>query len=291
MNKTLFDLVLKISLIVFISIKNIFAFDLSATQQRKIPIEIEADQGIVCEQNKNKCVARENVVVHYGTTTLSTHQLTAYLTKGEQGQQQRITRLEAEQGVKIVSSVQGQQHKGYAERALYDIDRGHVTLTGQNLRMELGNDTIITAKDSMQFSKKDYQAMAQGLAVIIHNNRRIEADEIHAFFLKDNDGRLVIDRVKAIGHVAITAKDQTAWGNEGEYNVKTGKARLQGDVYTSYHQAKGTIRSKSENMIVDLNTGEYSLLSIPSADDTKHGKKRSKRVRISIIPAPQVARE
>ena len=275
-------IVLSIMIYTIFTLHKTHAFDFSNAQSRKLPIEIEADQGIVCEQEKNKCTAKENVHVKYGNTILKTDQLTAYFIKGQDGQQQKITRLEANNGVTITSMQNGRQ-KGYADQAVYNIDAGEVILTGGNLRLEINDGLTITARDSMRYYEKISEAAAYGQAVVIHDERRIQADEIHAFLEKQVDGRMSIHHVTAKGNVIITTKNETAYSNEGEYQQTSGNAILKGNVRIAHSQAKGAVQSQSDYMEINLNTGKSRLLSVPSTTSAR--PQHSQKVKILIMPS------
>jgi lipopolysaccharide export system protein LptA len=253
------------------------AFDFS-TGKDQTPTDIEADHGIVCEQEQNKCTAQGHVKVTHGSSHLQADQLTAYFEKSlavDAKGQQELIRLEAS-GQVILSSTEKPQ-KGFADHAKYDVRKGEVTLTGGQLRLQL-EDMTITAQDSLHYKEKSQEAIAFGRARVVRANHTIEADELRTYMHKDKDGKLKVQRVVAQGHVIITGPKETVHGEQGEYVQATNLASIEKNVRIS-HTGKGEKTQLAGQFAeVNLETGQSRLLA------AKPGTTVRGKVKILLIP-------
>ncbi len=247
-----------------------------ASNPGKIPVEIDAQNGIECEQQENKCIARGQVKVSQGSTLLQTDQLTAYFAKSTPGvTQQKLSRLEA-RGHVVISSTEKSQ-KLYADQSFYNMETGEATFTGNNLRLILENMTV-TAQDALHYYEKKQEAVAKGNATVTRNNQTIQADELHAFLEKDAQGKMIIQRVVAQGHVVITTPKEIIQSQQGIYTHAQQLIHLEGDVRISHTHGKDGIQLTGEFAEVNLATGKSRLLT------SKPGTTPGRRVKVLLIP-------
>ncbi len=184
------------------------------------PIEIEADDGIEWRQDKQVYIARGNVKVVRGETTLYADTVTAYYREAKAkpgapkqddaakglGGGSEIWKIDAVGKVRIDSRTD----RAYADRGVYNVDLGVFTLTS-NVRLEsppqntvvYGDDAVydtnqavmvltgknlrfespqtrITARDSLEYYDSKHMAVARGDAVALQDDKRLRADVLTA---------------------------------------------------------------------------------------------------------------
>lgn len=159
------------------------------------PVEIFADQGIEWHQDASAYVARGNARATRGETTVYGETLIAYYrkapaantgaangTSGDLGSGTQIYRVDADRNVRIVSP----NGTAYGDHAVYDVDKAILVMTGKNLRLITERETI-TARDTLEYWQNDNMAVARGNAVAVSEDRKISADILTAYFLKQGE--------------------------------------------------------------------------------------------------------
>lgn len=268
------------------------------------PVEIFADQGIEWHQNASAYVARGNARAVRADTTVYGQTLTAYYRKGpgaspgnaaDAGGTQ-IYRVDADGAVRIVSP----SGTAYGDKAVYDVDKGILVMTGSNLRLITERETI-TARDTLEYWQQDDMAVARGKAVAVSDDKRIAADLLTAYFVKREDksagaaakpaaktpprasangGKSApgkdsdLDRMYAYGNVVVTTPQEVARGDRGVYNAHTGIAVLTGSVKIT--RDKNQLNGDAAEM--NLNTNVSRIIAAPS------GSGQRPPVRALIIP-------
>jgi lipopolysaccharide export system protein LptA len=264
------------------------------------PVEIFADQGIEWHQNASAYVARGNARAIRADTTVYGQTLTAYYrkgsgTEGSAGGSQ-IYRVDADGAVRIVSP----GGTAYGDKAVYDVEKGVLVMTGSNLRLITERETI-TARDTLEYWQQEDMAVARGKALAISDDKRIAADTLTAYFVKDDQksaktakpaakppARAVasgaksapgkqsdLDRMYAYGNVVVTTPQEVARGNNGVYNARTGIAVLTGSVKITRDQNQ--LNGDAAEM--NLNTNVSRIIATPGA-----GGGQRPPVRALIIP-------
>ncbi|MCC7046970.1 MAG: hypothetical protein IT562_09685 [Alphaproteobacteria bacterium] len=196
------------------------------------PIEIEADDGIEWRQNEKVYVARGNVKVVRGEITVYGDTVTAYYREAAPGAKPKdakpadaseklfggggteIWKLDAVGRMRIETSGDqaladrgvynvdlgvltltgqvrltspGRNTTAYGDEAVYDTNQAVMVLTGKGLRFE-SPQTKITARDSLEYYDHKNLAVARGDAVAIQQDKRVRADVLTAH-LNENRGR------------------------------------------------------------------------------------------------------
>lgn len=269
------------------------------------PVEIFADQGIEWHQNASAYVARGNARAVRAETTVYGQTLTAYYRKGPnaanasttEGGGTQIYRVDADGAVRIVS----QSGTAYGDKAVYDVDKGILVMTGSKLRLVTVRETI-TARDTLEYWQQDDMAVARGNAVAVSDDKRIAADILTAYFVK-GDGKASgpavkpaakpvpraisgetksppakesdLDRMYAYGNVVVTTPQEVARGDRGVYNARTGIAFLTGSVKITRDQNQ--LNGDAAEM--NLNTNVSRIIASPG---TNGGQRPP--VRALIIP-------
>ena len=217
-------------------------------QNRDIPLEIVADNGIEWRTEDRIYIARGNARAKQGDVSVHADVLKAYYRDAEGGATQ-IWRIDADGSVRIVSPT----HKSNGDKAVYDVARGILVLTG-NVRMVTGTDKII-ARDSLEYWEKRGLAVARGNAIASRGENRLRADILTAHFTEDKDGKSKITRIDAFDNVLVSSPGEIATGKQGVYNVETGIAILSGSVKIT----RGENQLRGAYAEVDLNTGVSRL--------------------------------
>ncbi|MCU0986133.1 MAG: hypothetical protein MUC89_14525 [Acetobacteraceae bacterium] len=257
------------------------------------PIEILADGAIEWRRNDQVVIASGNARAIRGATTVFADRLIArYRARGgaaapaPAAQQQvfggggEIWRLEAEGNVRIVTGTD----RAMGDRAVYDLDRRVMVMTGRALSLSNGQDTV-TARDALEYWVDRRMAVARGEATVTSPERSLTADTLVAYFretpaeaprsptpapapaagagatlppaLAPGSGRL--DRVEAFGDVRIRTAAEFVRGDRGIYTPETGIARVAGNVGITrgQNQLSGAVAE------VNLKTGVSRLIPTP----------------------------
>jgi lipopolysaccharide export system protein LptA len=218
-------------------------------QNRDKPLEILADAGIEWNQPRKAYIARGNAQAIQGEVSVRADTLTAYY-RDVDGGRTDIWRIDADSGVRIVTPTQ----QAFGDKAVYDVDKGVLVLTGRNVRMVTATDKI-TARDSLEYWEKRNLAVARGDAVAVRGDNRMRADVMTAEFAKDAAGKSKVSRVHVYDNVVISSPGEIVRGDRGTYNLDTGVAVLTGSVKIT----RGENQLNGERAEVDLNTGVSKL--------------------------------
>ncbi|WP_144184208.1 LptA/OstA family protein [Elioraea rosea] len=256
------------------------------------PIEILADGAIEWRRNEQVVIASGNARAIRGATTVYADRLLArYRSRGGSarpaapspdasaqaafgGGGGEIFRLEADGSVRIITG----QDRAEADRAVYDLDRRVLVMTGRALKLTNGTDTV-TARDALEYWVDRRMAVARGGATVTSPGRALDADTLVAYFreapaegaaprpapatqaassappaLAPGSGRL--DRVEAFGDVRIRTATEFVRGDRGIYTPDTGIARIAGNVGIT----RGQNQLVGEVAEVNLQTGVSRLL-------------------------------
>ncbi len=217
------------------------------------PLEIFADDGIEWRREEKLYIAKGNAEAKQGDLTLYADVLRArYTGEGDSGD---ITKVEASGNVRIVSP----DAQVFGQFGVYDIPADVMRLTGDNLKLESGED-VVTAKDSLEYSPKDRKAVARGDAQVERfdpekgTSNVVRADLLTATFAADGKTLEVVnayDNVEVLtpceyiaadtaeyfvaqqlatmnGNVRITRGQNQLNGSEAEVNMETGVSTLKG---------------------------------------------------------------
>lgn len=188
-----------------------------------------------------------------------------------------IYRLVAEGHVHIYT----QTDTAVSDRAVYDIDKAVLVLTGRNLRLTTPND-VMTARDSIEWWSEKHMGVGRGDAsVTSKDGRRITADVLVAYTTSATpppsgaapvksaaatppggdplaaSGKL--KQAQAFGHVVIHTQTDIVHGDRGVYDPATGIAVLVGHVRIT----RGENQLNGNEAVVDLKTGLSRLVSNP----------------------------
>lgn len=221
--------------------------------QSDLPIEIFADNGIEWQQENLIFLARGNARAVRGEVTVYADELRAYYRERDDGGTD-IWRLDANGRVRIKTA----QETAYGKKAIYQVDKGILVLSGGKVRLVMGNDEI-TADKQLEYWEKKQMVVARGNAFAVRQNKRLRADVLAAYFRVDKKGENRIYRVDAFDNVKIVTGKDTATSDRAVYNVESGIATLTGSVKL----VRGQNVLKGCSAEINLNSGVSKLFSCP----------------------------
>jgi len=197
------------------------------------PVEVTADKSLEWYQDQSIYVARGNAKAVSGELTVTADLLTAHKRekplKSKDKKQQKssgdIDRLTAEGNVIILKS----NAKITGDRAIDDIDKHVVVVTGDKLRYETANQ-VVTAHESLEYWDETKIAVARGRAVAIKGERRITGDVLTAEFRNQPNGKDQLYKMTAVGNVTVVTKTDIVRGDKGVYDAARDIAIITGHV-------------------------------------------------------------
>lgn len=231
------------------------AQSLGFSQQGDGPIQIEADEGIEWQRSNQLYLARGNARATQGGVSVAGDELIAHYKTNATGENE-IYQINANGNVRITSDSEVAQ----SDNAVYDIDNGVLVLTGETVRLDTAEDTII-ARDSLEYYEQRQIAVARGDALAIRDDRRLRADTLTAHF-GEGGRRAAMERIEANGNVLVSTPTDIVRAEQGDYNPDRGLATVTGNVKIT----RGDTQLNGDRAEVNLTTGESRLLSSRSGE-------------------------
>jgi lipopolysaccharide export system protein LptA len=225
-----------------------------AQPAKNAPVEISADKSLEWNRKAKTYTARGAAVAKQGATEVASDTLVAEYRDANGGTD--IHRLTANGHVTIKSP----PYIATGDKAVYDLGDGTAVMTGENLQIVTEGETL-TARDSITFSANDNRLTANGEAVAVRGTDTLKADVLNAFFQKNAAGDMVLQKMTADGHVSIKTVKETVTGDNGVYDVLSGKAVLTGKILIQ----QGASRIEGTRAVVDLKTGISQLFAESNA--------------------------
>ncbi len=207
------------------------------------PIEISADGSFEWLRAEKKYLAIGNAVVKQGKLSLKSDTLNALYDDEEN--RTEIKRVIAEKNV-IISSP---PHNIYGDKAVYNIETGIVTITGNNLKLATDSETI-TAKDKFEYNVNTRVMIANTNVVVKHEDDILKSDRLIAYFI-DKNGKMVLNKVEAKKNVSLKTPKEKITGNFGHYNAISKIATINGNVKIS----QGKNQLLGNKAVVNLKSG------------------------------------
>ncbi|WP_413204369.1 LptA/OstA family protein [Rhodospirillum sp. A1_3_36] len=247
------------------------------------PLEVFADDGIEWRRDEGLYIANGNAAAIQGTSEVYADRLIARYrpTESDDGTSSGsdVYRMEALGHVRIL--MPDQTITG--DKAVRDMERHVMWLTGDNLRMETTTD-IVTARDSLEYWEARDLAVARGNAVSTQkeSGQTISADILTAYFKDETEdppvpnasssskkggagvsmaapggGQSRVKVMTAVGNVVVVTNEDVIRGDEATYDPATGEATILGDVTitTADQQMSGN------RATVNMRTGVSRLFS------------------------------
>ena len=220
------------------------------------PFTIHADETLEWHQDLKAYVARKNVRIQRGDTTLRADVLVAYYRQSESHTDTlTIERIIGEGQVTLTLP----KYIIHAQRAEYDITKAILLLTGDNLRwVAIDDDLVITARDSLEFYEHEGLAVARGNTKTILGDRRMRADVLISQFVQGDGGQLILQRIDGQQNVLITTSTLILRCDNVIYSVEANRGVLLGNV----HLTQGENQINGERAEIDFNTNTSRMVSI-----------------------------
>ncbi len=236
------------------------------------PIHIEANDGIEWQRVNQLYVARGDARASQGGVTVAADELVAHYRSTDTGTDE-IYRIDANGNVHILSDTE----EATSDNAVYDVIKGVLVMTGQQVRLVTQQDTII-ARDSLEYYEDRQLAVARGDALAIREDRRVRADILMAHFAEDSgkERSSQMERIEAIGNVHLSTATDIVTADRGDYRLDAGLATVTGDVRIT----RGETQLNGDRAEVDLNTGQSRLLT-----DKAGTRNPNQRVRGIFLPS------
>ena len=255
------------------------------------PVDITADSGIEWQKEAQVYIARGNAVAKRGDMEVHADTLIAHYrpTKGANGDNE-VYRVDAEGHVAINRNAQ----TVVGDQAVYDVDQQIGVVTGKDLKLTTATDTV-TARDSLEWYDKKQVAVARGDALAVRADKRIRADVLTAYMVKDDaaktgtataqakpaavkpapaagggplagdTGASKINRVDAQGNVLVSTATDIGRGDYGVYNTETGIVTLLGNVTIS----RGQNAIRGQYAVMDMNNNVSRMMPAPGKPGTR----------------------
>ena len=221
----------------------------------KEPLEITADGSLEWLRGQQQLVAKRNALAKQGDASVAGEKLTALYREGTSGRKFEIYQVHADNNVLL----QSRDSTVTGDNAVYNLDEGLATMTGENLKM-ISPDQTVTAKEKFEYWVEDGRVNALGNAKVVRpkpegGTDTLQADKISAVLKENEKGEQVLHSLEAIGNVIITTPTEVVTGAYGIYKTDTNKAELTGGVKIK----RGPNILEGEKAIVDLNTNVSTL--------------------------------
>ncbi len=171
-----------------------------------------------------------------------------------------IDSFTAEGNVRIITPDQ----QVFGEKAVYDLERGIMQLTGTGLKYVSGNG-VVTAKDSMEYYEESAMAVARGSAVATSEGKRVSGDIMTAVFAPLAGGGMEVSQMTVQGNVAVVTAEGVSRGDLAVYDPKRKIAVLSGNVKVT----SGEAELSGDKAEVDFVSGVSRLLSDASSGGGK----------------------
>lgn len=200
-----------------------------------LPVVIDAQKQIECDDLKRRCTATRNVTATHGDVTLYTDQLVAFFSKPLSDPSRELLTLEAVGKVRFKTP----QGKGWCDKALYDVSLEVLTLLG-HANLETPKQTLSAQKIAYHQVQQKVEALGEGKFVQRENT--ILANKLTAFFKTAahpkkafgpsfaEQGSWTLDHVVATDKVRIAMEDTLVEADWGRYDAVAGQAILKGNV-------------------------------------------------------------
>jgi lipopolysaccharide export system protein LptA len=210
------------------------------------PVTIDADNGIEWRRDKSIYIARGNAKAVRGGMSIAADTLTAHYRNGADGKSS-VYLVEADGSVIVVSG----DSTIVGDKAVYDLDKGFAVITGKNLK-GTSKDSVITARDSLEYWTKMGAVVARGNAVASDPTHHVQADMLVGYYHIDpNTKQKKMYQVEATGHVAIENNGSVAHADKTVYALDSEIATLEGNVNIT----RGKNQLNGDHVVYNTKTG------------------------------------
>ncbi len=225
---------------------------------KKQQVVLTSQGGLEWNSNKKTLTAEEKALVVRGDTALGADKIVAYYKDGNAGKDSEVYLVKAFGNVIITTPKQ----TIYSDSAVYEIEKSVIILKGNPVKLLAGQEKM-TAKVLELWQNKD-MAVARQNVIAQNKARRLEADEVTAYFVKTG-GKTQVERFEAKDNVLISNDKEKVQGDFGVYYVDKETATLQGNVKIS----QGNNFIVGEVADINMKTGVSRLQMLPEKGKAK----------------------
>ncbi|MCB9983769.1 MAG: ostA-like family protein [Rhodospirillales bacterium] len=245
----------------------------------KDPLEITADGTLEWHRADKTFIAAGNAKAKQGDASITADRLSALYRESAKGSDMQIWKVTATGNVIL----KNRDSAAYGQNAVYNLDEGLATMTGDTLKM-VSPDQTVTARDKFEYWVTDGRINALGDAQIIRpkiggGSDTLKANKISAVLKKNAQGQQVLHSLEAIGNVVIVTPTETVTGAYGIYKADTNIAELTGGVKI----LRGPNTLEGDRAVVDLGTNISTIHG--GADQT--AAPGTGRVRATFYPGSE----
>ena len=224
-----------------------------ATKAQAQYVTLNADQEVTWDSQAQKMTAVGNAIATKGDLSVKAARMEAYYAKNNSTGKNTITEVHAINNVIMTSP----QANAYGDTLDYDVVKDEVILKGQPAKLKTDKE-VITAKDSITYYPSAQKAIALGdVQATDKDNNQIFSQKMIAFFKKDNNNNMVMDKVEIYDNVKIVTKDATVMADKGLYLPKTAVIKLFDNVLIDQQGNK----LKGDFAETNLNTGKSRIIA------------------------------
>lgn len=260
-----------------------------AAAAKKQQVVLTSEGGLEWNSGKKTLTAEKKALVVRGDTALGADKITAYYKDGPEGKDSEVYLVKAFGNVIITTPKQ----TVYSDSAVYEIEKSVIILKGNPVKLFAGQEQM-TARVLELWQNED-MAVARQNVVAQKDSRRLEADVVKAYFVKEGE-RTQVERFEAEDNVVITNDKEKVQGDFGVYLVDKETATLQGNVKIS----QGNNFIIGEVADINMKTGVSRLQMLSEKGKPKgqvrgvfvpDGKNEKKAVAVEKPKAPAVLRD
>ncbi len=213
-------------------------------------IKLTADEQIEYHQQEQKLVAVGNARASKGDMSINAHRLTGYYAPQNPN---KISRVEAEHNVVMRSA----QIQAFGNSMIYDVKEDKAVLQGNPARIKTP-DAEITSSGDIIFYQSAMKAYSQNnVTATDSKGNKVRADEMTAYFQKDENNKMVLDKIDIIGNVKISSPNGDITAKTGTYFAAEGKVKLYDDIIITQN---GNILQGAQAE-TDLNSGISRIIA------------------------------
>lgn len=237
-------------------------------QKTRLPVTINADDGVEWRQKEQVYIARGNATASRGTMSIRADVLRAHYRKPEKkksGAEEQpasaggdkkpgVANTAATQIYKITATgkvvIKSDKDTITGDQAVYLVDRGVFILTGRGGVKIQSKDRTITG-GRIEYHTRALRAYVLGNAKVVDGDKQVTAKRFVAYLKKGPGGGTAMRRVLAEGNVIIKTKREVAMGDRGDYDTEKKIATLTGNVRLT----RGDNQLNGNKAVVNMATG------------------------------------
>lgn len=213
-------------------------------------ITLDADNQVEYHQKEQKLVAEGNAVAAKDDMKIKADKLVGFY---DPKIKNKITRIEASGNITLTTP----QATASGNTLIYSVDADSAVLDGTPAHIKTP-DADIAADGTITYYQSEQKAIALNNVIATDaKGNQVHADLMTAWFTKDSDGKLVLNKIDIEQNLKIISKEATVTALKGTYYALDGKIKLFDDVVISQN---GNIL-KGDTAETNLNTGVSKILS------------------------------